>query len=177
MRAITITATAASLGLALIGGAALAQSSATATAGASATAAPAPPAMNVFATSPEVQALIANARKMHKDEPNLSQRILTLAPYAANLEYRTATAPATVHEKDIELFYVIEGAATVVTGGKLVDEKRTNDANLAGTGITGGQSRPIAKGDIFIVPQNTPHQIKDPQGGPVIVMTFHAPRG
>ena len=166
MRAMAITATI----LAFAGTAALAQAPAPAPAPA------APPPMNVFASSADVQALIANARKTHKTEPMLSQRILTLAPYAANLEYRTATAPAAVHEKDAELFYVIEGSATMITGGKLIGETRTNAANLSGTGIDGGETRAIAKGDIIIVPQGSPHQIKDPKGE-LMVMTLHVPRG
>mgnify|MGYP000045780342 CR=1 FL=1 len=44
------------------------------------------------------------------------QRVLTLPPYAANLEHRTATAPPSLHEANAELFYVVEGAATLVTG-------------------------------------------------------------
>ena len=165
MRAIAVTATI--FGLALAAGPALAQAPAPA----------APPPMNLFASSAQVQALIANARKSHPaGQPMFGQRILTLAPYAANLEHRTATAPPTVHEADAELFYVVEGAATLITGGKLVDEKRVNAANLAGSAIAGGEPRPIAKGDLFLIPQNTPHQILDPKGGEVILISVHVPR-
>ena len=167
MRAMAMTAAILGLGLALAAGPALAQ--------AAAPAAPVP--MNLFATSAQVQALIANARKLHPPgQPMFNQRILTLAPYAANLEHRTATAPPSVHEAHAELFYVVEGAATLITGGKLVDEKRTNGTNLTGAAIAGGEPRPIAKGDVFFVPQNTPHQIVDPKGGEVILISMHVPR-
>ncbi|MGZ3281004.1 MAG: hypothetical protein ACXU8V_23070, partial [Caulobacteraceae bacterium] len=88
--------------------------------------APAAPEMKTFASSADVQALIANARKIHKAEPTIAQPILSLAPYRASLEYRTATGPAAVHEKEAELFYVIDGSGTLTTGGKLKDEKRQN---------------------------------------------------
>ena len=61
-----------------------------------------PPAPKLFASSADVTALIANAKKERKpDQPNFSQPILRLAPYSANLEYRVAglNAPASVHEK------------------------------------------------------------------------------
>ncbi len=45
------------------------------------------------------------------------------------------------------MIYVIDGACTFVTGGKLAGEKRTNATNLNGTGIDGGTPRRIAKGD------------------------------
>jgi mannose-6-phosphate isomerase-like protein (cupin superfamily) len=136
----------------------------------------APPADKTFTSSAEVQALIANVRKIHKDEPTISRPILSLAPYRASLEYRTATGPAAVHEKEAEMFYVIEGTGTLITGGRLKDEKRQNTANLGGTGIEGGESRPVAKGDFIIVPENTPHQYTDIKGE-LILMSLHVPRG
>ena len=53
------------------------------------------------------------------------------------------------------------GTTTLVTGGKLTNEKRNNAENLGGTGIEGGQTREVAKGDFFFVPANTPGFITD----------------
>ncbi len=134
--------------------------------------------MKTFASSAYVQALIATAKATIKPgQPMLSQHILTLAPYNVNLEYRVSGAPAAVHEKEAEVFYVVEGGATMVTGGKLTGEKRTSPANLGGDGITGGVTRKISKGDFLIVPENTPHQITAVEGSALSVMTFHVPRG
>src|SRR5579864_1560633 len=115
-------------------------------------------AMKLFASSADVAALAAKAKSERKGEaPLVSERILHLAPYNANLEYRPAVGPAAVHEKEAEVFYVIDGSATMVVGGKLANEKRTNATNLSGTGIDGGDSRTVSKGDFIIVPENTPH--------------------
>ncbi|MGZ3279479.1 MAG: cupin domain-containing protein, partial [Caulobacteraceae bacterium] len=83
---------------------------------------------------------------------------------------------AAVHEKEAELFYVIEGSGTLTTGGKLKDEKRQNPTNLGGTGIEGGQSRTVSKGDFIIVPEGAPHQYTDIKGE-LILMSLHVPRG
>src|SRR5712664_4091101 len=50
---------------------------------------------------------------------NFVQPIVRLAPYNANLEYRVAgvNAPASMHEREAEMFYVVEGSGTLVTGG------------------------------------------------------------
>jgi mannose-6-phosphate isomerase-like protein (cupin superfamily) len=134
------------------------------------------PNIKTFATSNDVVGLIAKAKADRKEnQPLVSEPILALAPYRANLEYRTAMAPAALHETEAEVMYVIEGAGTIVTGGKLTDEKRTNSANLTGTTIAGGTSQAISKGDFLVVPQNTPHQIT-PTGAPIILMTLHVPR-
>ena len=138
--------------------------------------APAAPQMKTYTASAEVQQLIAHAREIHKTEPTIIQPLLSLAPYRANLEYRTATGPAAVHEKEAELFYVIEGSGTLTTGGKLKDEKRQNPTNLQGSGIDGGESRAVSKGDFLIVPEGSPHQYTDIKGE-LILMSIHVPRG
>ena len=138
--------------------------------------APAAPEMKSYTSSAEVQGLIAEVRKAHKTEPTMIRTLLSLPPYRSSLEYRTATGPAAVHEKEAEMFYVIEGAGTLTTGGKLKDEKRTNPTNLSGSGIDGGQSRTVAKGDFIIVPENTPHQYSGIKGE-LILMSIHMPRG
>jgi mannose-6-phosphate isomerase-like protein (cupin superfamily) len=137
-----------------------------------------PPAqtMKAFSSSSDVVALIAKAKSERKgDQPVVAERILQLAPYNANLEYRAAVGPAAVHEKDAEIFYVIDGSATMMTGGKLVNEKRTNADNLGGTAIEGGSSRAIAKGDFIIVPENTAHWFSA-INGTLVLMSLHVPR-
>src|SRR6266699_6972802 len=77
------------------------------------------PAARLFAGSADVTAMIAKARSERKpDQPNFVQPIVQLAPYNSNLEYRVAgvAAPASVHEREAEMFFVIEGAGTLVTG-------------------------------------------------------------
>ncbi len=136
---------------------------------------PAPPT-KTYASSADVAALLAKAKADHKaGQPAVVERILTLAPYGANLEYRTGVGPAAVHEKEAEMFYVIDGSATLTTGGKLANEKRTNAENLTGTGIEGGKSQAVAKGDVVIVPENTPHWFSSIDGT-IVLMSLHVPR-
>ncbi|MGD1071611.1 MAG: cupin domain-containing protein [Bryobacteraceae bacterium] len=137
---------------------------------------PAAQAMKTFASSADVQNLIANAKKIRKtDQPMVSQPILQLAPYRVNLEYRPVVGPASIHEKEAELFYVIEGAGTLVTGGKLANERRTNAANLTGTAIEGGTPQGVSKGDFFFVPENTAHWFSEIKSA-IVVMSLHVPR-
>ena len=88
---------------------------------------PSAQSIKTFASSADVAALREKAKSERKEgQPTVSKPILQLAPYNANLEYRVTVGPAAVHEREAVMFYVIEGAATLVTGGKLVNEKRTN---------------------------------------------------
>ena len=132
--------------------------------------------MKTFISSSDVAALIAKAKSERKaNQPIVAQPLLRLAPYNASLEYRAAVGPAAVHEKEAEMFYVIDGSATLVTGGKLTEEKRTNAENLSGSGIEGGTPRAVSKGDFIIVPENTPHWFSA-INGTVVLMSLHVPR-
>lgn len=134
------------------------------------------PAMKTFASAADIQALAAKAKSEHKPGvPTVPENILALAPYNVNLEYRTAVGPSAVHKHEAELFYVLEGTGTIVTGGKLVNEMPVDAENLTGTGIEGGTSRAVAKGDFIIVPENTPHWYSK-INGTLILMSFHVPR-
>jgi len=129
-----------------------------------------------YTSSAEITAMIAKAKSEHKEnQPLITQSILRLAPYNANLEYRASVGPAAVHEKEAEMFYVIDGSATLVTGGKLAGESRTNAENLTGTGIEGGTPQAVAKGDFIIVPENTPHWFST-INGTLVLMSLHVPR-
>ena len=136
-----------------------------------------PPSPKLFTSSADLTAMIARARAERKaDQANFAQPILQLAPYGANLEYRVAgiNATASVHEREAEMFYVVEGSGTVVTGGKLRDERRTNADNLSGTAIDGGTPRKVAKGDFIMVPEGVPHWFGE-IGGALVLMSIHLP--
>ena len=140
------------------------------------TAKQAPKQPKTYTSAKDVVAMMAKAKNERKqDQANFIQGLLQLAPYSANLEYRGAVGPAAVHEKEAELFYVIDGSGTLVTGGKLEGESRTNAENLTGTGIEGGNTQNVAKGDFFIVPENTPHWFSK-INGTLVLMSLHVPR-
>lgn len=163
----------ASLALALACGAsALAQSAAPPAAP------PAAPLIKTFTGSAELTAMLAKADKERKPgQANFNQPVLSLAPYRAVLESRIAPTPPLSHTTDAEILVIVDGSATFIVGGNLVDPKPSaNGANIAGTAITGGQSMKIAKGDWVIVPENTPHwfQVID---GKMSMVSLHVPRG
>ena len=135
----------------------------------------APQPAKEFTSAAEIQAMIAKAKNDRKDgQAIVNANILRLAPYAANLEYRASVGPASVHETEAEMFYVIEGSATMVTGGKLVGETRTNAENLSGTAIEGGNSRTVSKGDFIMVPEKTAHWFSKIDGT-IVLMSMHLP--
>jgi mannose-6-phosphate isomerase-like protein (cupin superfamily) len=129
-----------------------------------------------YMSDKDVMALIDKAKADRKgDAPIVAEPILQLAPYKSQLEYRPLKAPAAVHEQDAELFVVLQGTGDIITGGKLVNEKRVNAKNLSGPDIADGQTHHVVKGDTLIVPNNTPHQVVPTGGAPIVLMTMHVP--
>ena len=137
--------------------------------------APNPAASRTMVSAADVAAMMAKAKADRKpDQANLAQSMIQLAPYNVSLEYRAAVGPAAVHDTEAELFYVIDGSATLVTGGKLTADATRNGANLTGKGIEGGTSRRVAKGDFIMVPEGTPHWFSAIDGT-VVLMSLHLP--
>jgi len=137
------------------------------------------PPPKTFTSAADVEAMINKAKSERKpDQANFTQQILRLAPYNVNLEYRVAgvETPATKHETEAEMIFVVDGAGTLVTGGKLTEEERTNPTNLAGKEVEGGTSQRIAKGDYAFIPENTPHSFRKTEGR-LVIMSIHVPRG
>ena len=132
--------------------------------------------MKSYASSAEVAAVVAKLKSERKEsQPLAAQSLLRLAPYNVSIEYRVTVGPAAIHDRDAELFYVIDGAATLVTGGTLANGKRTNAENQSGTAIDGGSHQEIAKGDFVIVPEGVAHWFSAIRGS-VTLMSLHLPR-
>jgi mannose-6-phosphate isomerase-like protein (cupin superfamily) len=137
----------------------------------------APQAPVTYKSAADVVALIAKAKAQNdtKAAALISQNILSLSPYKANLEYRASVGPASIHIKEAEMFYVIDGSATLIIGGKLVNQTQTNADNLSGTAIEGGTPQAVAKGDFIIVPENTGHWFSEIKST-LVLMSVHVPR-
>ena len=67
---------------------------------------------------------------------------------------------AEVHKRDTDIVYVLEGAATLVTGGKAIRARTIGPDEVRGDAIEGGQVRRIVKGDVVVIPNGVPHWFK-----------------
>lgn len=81
--------------------------------------------------------------------------------YMVHASRREKSGQAEFHEKDADVIYVLEGTATLVTGGEVVDGKTIAPDEIRGSSIKGGETRKLSKGDVIIVPHSTPHQFTE----------------
>ena len=109
------------------------------------------------------------ARTIAPGQPVIVQPLLGTATYAANLEYRQAPADAAIHEAEAEMFEVLAGSGTLITGGSLVNGHPVSAGNLSGSSIDGGTTRAVAAGDRFVIPAGTPHWFNHIDGRLVMI--------
>jgi CRP-like cAMP-binding protein/mannose-6-phosphate isomerase-like protein (cupin superfamily) len=97
-----------------------------------------------------------------------------LASSRARIEYCPATAPAIVHEADAVLMILLEGTGKLVTGGTLAGE-RVAGVNSTASARAADNCRSLSKGDVLIVPANTPYQLVPTGGSAIVLITIHLP--
>ena len=77
---------------------------------------------------------------------------------AVQHEKNKVGAAAELHDASDDVYYVLDGSATLVLGGKLDDPKETDPGEWRSPRIIDGKTFEIKKGDLVIVPRGTPHQ-------------------
>jgi quercetin dioxygenase-like cupin family protein len=78
------------------------------------------------------------------------------------LSFRSRSGEAEVHENHADLFYVLDGRATLVTGGTVAGARTVAPGETRGDGIDGGAPQELRAGDVAHVPAGVPHQMLVP---------------
>jgi mannose-6-phosphate isomerase-like protein (cupin superfamily) len=76
---------------------------------------------------------------------------------AVQHEKNTVAANAEVHDASDDVYYVLDGSATLILGGTLDTPKEVEPGEWRGPKVIGGQKVEITKGDLIVVPRGTPH--------------------
>ena len=86
---------------------------------------------------------------------------VTISPGIAVRRRSGAGEPqyAIIHPSSTEIYYIVEGAGSLVTGGslKMPLAPSTDPDVVRSKAIEGGVSRTVGKGDVIVVPPGTPH--------------------
>ena len=94
-----------------------------------------------------------------------SERLGRFGNHLFMLGYREGDGGAELHEGQVDIFVVQNGAATLIVGGDMVDAKTTSPGEIRGTSINGGERVKLGAGDVIHIPANTPHQLLIEAGG------------
>jgi mannose-6-phosphate isomerase-like protein (cupin superfamily) len=94
----------------------------------------------------------------------------------AMLRRTKAETSALIHDHVTEIYQIMEGSGTLVTGGSLEDGKATDltrlNAGMSHTGVhRGGESRRVKPQDVIIVPAGTAHRFAE-LDGPITYLVY-----
>jgi glc operon protein GlcG len=80
--------------------------------------------------------------------------------YKVNASRRDEPGEVEVHLNETDIVYVLDGSATFVTGGEVIDGHNTTPQEIRGRAIDGGTEHRLRKGDVIVVPNGVPHWFK-----------------
>lgn len=83
------------------------------------------------------------------------------AKYMVHASRREKPGVAEIHLEDADIIHVLEGQATLVTGGKVPEAKPVADGELRGPAIEGGEVRQLSQGDVIVIPAGVPHWFRE----------------
>ncbi|MGN6392350.1 MAG: cupin domain-containing protein [Gemmatimonadales bacterium] len=83
--------------------------------------------------------------------------LIEAGDYKIHASRRDGPGMAEVHTRDTDIAYVLQGSASLVTGGTAVDLKAIGPEELRGSGIRGGETRRLVPGDVVVIPNGVPH--------------------
>src|SRR5579872_2943293 len=101
----------------------------------------------IYANHEKVAAALAKGGPLI-DNPN------TPAAIKVSGSHRDKAGVVEVNEKETDVFYVADGEATLIAGGKRVAENNRY-------GIGGGKTFHLTQGDIMVIPAGVPHWFKE----------------
>lgn len=90
--------------------------------------------------------------------------LLANAHYKISAGRRVVPGNVEVHTQDTDIFYIMEGSATFVTGGTVVEPATVSPGETRGKAITGGTTRHLQKGDVIVIPKGLPHWFTEVSG-------------
>ena len=89
--------------------------------------------------------------------------------------HRDKAGNAELHVKETDTFYVVDGEATIVTGGTIIGRHETRQDQIGGSGIEGGKTFHVKKGDVMTIEAGVPHWFKETSGISYYVVKIKKP--
>lgn len=88
-----------------------------------------------------------------------SESLREYPQHTAMLSFRSRSGEAEIHEKFADLFIILAGAATLITGGAVSGARSIAPGETRGDSIEGGARQQLRSGEVIHIPAGTPHQM------------------
>lgn len=89
-----------------------------------------------------------------------SETLTTYPRHFTMLAFRSRSGGGELHQHFADIFFIVDGHSTLLTGGHLTDSKEIRPGEMAGTGVEGGSAQDLHTGDVVHIPAGMPHQMQ-----------------
>lgn len=106
--------------------------------------------------------LLARAKHLQELAAQNGSASETLEKYPHHytmLAFRNRTGGGELHQNFADVFFILDGRATLVTGGEVMEPKTTEPGEIRGTSVRGGSRQLLNAGDVVHIPAGVPHQM------------------
>jgi mannose-6-phosphate isomerase-like protein (cupin superfamily) len=111
-------------------------------------------------TRPVLMERVAYLRKLARFGEGAASEILKEYPrHNIQLSVRLRSGQAEQHRNFADLFVVLDGRATLVTGGVIEKPQDVGPGEVRGAEIRGGNTQELRPGDVVHIPAGMPHQM------------------
>jgi mannose-6-phosphate isomerase-like protein (cupin superfamily) len=144
-----------------------------------------PPGGTIHVTQAEIQAAVTKTASARVGDQQV--RVVDInGEYHVGVGVVHRSKPSSpnsiLHNQISEVYYMMEGTATLVTGGTMENPKPAapdsnvvrvlNGPSINGGRIDGGQSVRLSVGDVVVVPPNTPHWFSDIESDQIVYLVI-----
>ena len=113
--------------------------------------------------------LLEKARELNAKaqgpEGAASARLNEYPNHFTMISLRSKDGGAEIHEEFADFFFVVQGSATLLTGGTVEGGATISPGEIRGKSVLNGMRTTLNQGDIVHIPATVPHQLVVPQGG------------
>lgn len=110
------------------------------------------------------EALLARAghlRQLAREGDGSASETLTKYPHHHTmLAFREKSGGGELHQNFADMFTILDGHATLITGGEVVDAKTTAPGEIRGSSVKGGTAQELKAGDVVHIPAGVAHQMQ-----------------
>ena len=130
-----------------------------------------------YLNAAELRRIVKSAPEEKAGHPGLySVRLSDNTKYPVIGIRRTVATSSEVHSDFTDIYFVLEGTGTLVTGGTIVEGVENPVGEIRGKSIKDGNKRELRSGDFLVVPAGVPHWISEVQGKELLYVVVKMPR-
>ena len=125
-------------------------------------------------SQPELLERAKHLQQLAAEKGSASEKLEIYPHHYTMLAFRNRSGGGEVHQNYADVFFILDGHATLITGGEVVDPKSTGPGETLAASVKGGSRQELKVGDVVHIPAGMPHQMVLADGDTVTYFVIKA---